>query len=100
VTPAHFLVRKEKFDLSFVGSLQNERRHPRNYFQEFQANYGRLPQSICAWIGPEGDFTLDELEAIQAAGARPISLGCLVLRVETAATYCLSIINYELQATP
>ncbi|MGH7975732.1 MAG: 16S rRNA (uracil(1498)-N(3))-methyltransferase [Limisphaerales bacterium] len=48
-------------------------------------------------MGPEGDFTLGELRAIQNSGALPISLGSLVLRVETAAIYCLSILNYELQ---
>jgi 16S rRNA (uracil1498-N3)-methyltransferase len=85
------------FDLSLVGSLQAGRRHPRECFQEFQAKHGRLPQNVAAWIGPEGDFTLDELKAIQAGGALPISLGRLVLRVETAAIYCLSILNYELQ---
>jgi len=84
------------FELALVGSLQKERRHPRECFQEFQAKHGRLPQSVGVWIGPEGDFTLAELEAIQAAGALPISLGRLVLRVETAAIYCLSILNYEL----
>ncbi|MGH7992377.1 MAG: RsmE family RNA methyltransferase, partial [Limisphaerales bacterium] len=84
------------FDLSLVGSLQSERRHPRACFQEFQAKHGRRPQSVAVWIGPEGDFTLDELKAIQAGGALPISLGQLTLRVETAAIYCLSILNYEL----
>jgi 16S rRNA (uracil1498-N3)-methyltransferase len=84
------------FDLSLVGSLQGERRHPRECLSGFQAKHGRLPQSVGVWIGPEGDFTPEELEAIQAAGAAPISLGRLVLRVETAAIYCLSILNYEL----
>jgi 16S rRNA (uracil1498-N3)-methyltransferase len=56
-----------------------------------------LPKSVGVWIGPEGDFTLDELQAIQNSGAQPISLGNLVLRVETAAIYCLSILNYEFQ---
>jgi 16S rRNA (uracil1498-N3)-methyltransferase len=87
-----------QFELSLVGSLQKERRHPRECFQEFQAKHGRLPQSIGVWIGPEGDFTPEELDAIQAAGALPISLGRLVLRVETAAIYCLSILNYELNS--
>jgi len=98
VTPAQFLTRKEKFDLSLVGSLQSDRCHPRECLGEFQAKHGCLPQSVGVWIGPEGDFTLDELKAIQASGALPISLGRLVLRVETAAIYCLSILNYELQA--
>jgi 16S rRNA (uracil1498-N3)-methyltransferase len=84
------------FELALVGSLQKERRHPRACLQEFQAQHKRLPQSVGVWIGPEGDFTPEELEAIQAAGALPISLGRLVLRVETAAIYCLSILNYEM----
>jgi 16S rRNA (uracil1498-N3)-methyltransferase len=97
VTIEQFLARKEKFDLSLVGSLQKERRHPREVFHEFKIKPGRLPQSAGVWIGPEGDFTLDELKTIQNSGAQPISLGRLVLRVETAAIYCLSILNYELQ---
>jgi 16S rRNA (uracil1498-N3)-methyltransferase len=88
-TPTHF-------ELALVGSLQKERRHPRDCFREFQAQQKRLPQSVGVWIGPEGDFTPEELEAIQTSGALPISLGRLVLRVETAAIYCLSILNYEL----
>jgi 16S rRNA (uracil1498-N3)-methyltransferase len=50
-------------------------------------------------VGPEGDFTPAEFNAIRASGALPITLGQLVLRSETAAIYCLSIINYELQST-
>jgi 16S rRNA (uracil1498-N3)-methyltransferase len=97
VTIEQFLARKEKFDLSLVGSLQKERRHPREVLSEFETKHGRLPQSVGVWVGPEGDFTLDELKTIQSSGALPISLGNLVLRVETAAVYCLSILNYELQ---
>ena len=98
MTIEQYLARKEKFDLSLVGSLQKERRHPRECLSGFQAQHKHLPQSIGIWIGPEGDFTPEELEAIQAAGALPISLGRLVLRVETAAIYCLSILNYELNS--
>ncbi len=98
VTPEQFIVRQEQFDLSLVGSLQTERRHPRECFREFETKHGRLPQSVGIWIGPEGDFTLAELNAIEAAGALPISLGRLTLRVETAAIYCLSILNYELNS--
>lgn len=95
-TLEQWLARKEKFDLALVGSLQPDRRHPRECFREFEAKQGRLPQSVGIWIGPEGDFTPEELNAIEAGGALPISLGRLVLRVETAAVYCLSILNYEL----
>ncbi len=96
VTIQEFLARREKFDLALAGSLQTERRNPRDVFGKFQVANGRLPKSAAVWIGPEGDFTLDELKAIQDSGAQPISLGKLVLRVETAAVYCLSFLNYEL----
>lgn len=36
-------------------------------------------------VGPEGDFTADELELMYGAGGTPFSLGGLVLRAETAA---------------
>ncbi|HEU5397280.1 MAG TPA: RsmE family RNA methyltransferase, partial [Verrucomicrobiae bacterium] len=93
---SEFLSRPEPFDLSLVGSLQAERRHPREVFAEFEAANGRRPKTVAVWIGPEGDFAPEELRSIQNAGAHPISLGPLVLRVETAAIYCLSFLNYEL----
>lgn len=36
-------------------------------------------------IGPEGDFTAEEVQQAQAAGYSLLSLGALVLRTETAA---------------
>lgn len=46
-------------------------------------------------IGPEGDFSPDESAAAIAAGFQPISLGSIILRVETAALFCLSALRYE-----
>ncbi|SPE60290.1 Ribosomal RNA small subunit methyltransferase E [Verrucomicrobia bacterium] len=100
VTPAEFLARGEPFELPLVASLQSDSQHARNYFRAFETQHGRRPRSLCIWIGPEGDFSGAELDAIKASGARPITLGQLVLRTETAACYCLSIFNYELQAPP
>ena len=98
LTPKQFLDRKEEFELPLLASLHSGARHPREYFAAFRAEQGRMPRSMCVWVGPEGDFTSDEVAMITAAGARPMTLGRLVLRTDTAATYCLSIINYELQA--
>lgn len=94
-TATAFLAGREDFDLRLVASLQPDGKHPRDWFRAFFAEHGRHPRSVCVWIGPEGDFTPGEYEAIQAAGARPITLGPLVLRTDTAAMYCLSIVNYE-----
>jgi 16S rRNA (uracil1498-N3)-methyltransferase len=96
-TISEFLSRGEKIELSFVGSLQTERRHPHEWILEFQQHHGRPPHNAGVWIGPEGDFTLTELQTIEAAGAKPITLGELTLRVETAAIFCLSFLNYELR---
>jgi 16S rRNA (uracil1498-N3)-methyltransferase len=98
VSLKEFLRRREIPELTLVGSLQTERRHPRDVIAEFRSQHGRKPASAGVWIGPEGDFTLEELLAVEAAGARPITLGSLTLRVETAAIYCLSLLNYELSA--
>ncbi len=45
-------------------------------------------------IGPEGDFSRDEVAYAQAHGARPVSLGALTLRSETAAMATLAIVQY------
>jgi len=96
--PREFLARREEFELPLVGCLEPGSRHPRHWFDKFFAEYKRGPKTICVWVGPEGDFTPAEYGMIKNAGALPITLGRLVLRVETAATYCLSVLNYELQA--
>jgi 16S rRNA (uracil1498-N3)-methyltransferase len=98
VALSKFLAQDGQPELMLVGSLQTERRHPRAVFAEFRARHGRLPRSVGVWVGPEGDFTLAELKAIEAAGAQPVTLGELTLRVETAAIYCLSFLNYERSA--
>jgi 16S rRNA (uracil1498-N3)-methyltransferase len=46
---------------------------------------GPPPAAVLACIGPEGGFAPDEDALLRAAGARPVSLGRTVLRVETAA---------------
>ena len=46
-------------------------------------------------VGPEGDFSTAETGLALAAGFLPVSLGSIVLRVETAALFCLSALRYE-----
>lgn len=93
MTPREFLQRNETFSFSFVAALHPDARHPRSHFEA--AGFGRGgPGAV--WVGPEGDFTPEELKMIRASGAAPITLGPLILRSDTAAVYCLSILNYEL----
>jgi 16S rRNA (uracil1498-N3)-methyltransferase len=46
-------------------------------------------------IGPEGDFTPEETQAALTAGFLPVTLGNIILRVETATLFCLSALRYE-----
>ena len=97
-TPAQFIARSEPFDLAFVASLQPGSQHPRELFAAYRAQHGHAPERVCVWVGPEGDFTPEEIAITRGAGAIPITLGPLVLRADTAAVYCLSVLSYELQA--
>jgi len=94
---SQFLARQEKFELSLVASLQGDGCLAGEQIRHFAARHGRMPASVSVWVGPEGDFTPAELEAIRTWGAMPITLGRFVLRCETAAVYCLSILSHELQ---
>jgi 16S rRNA (uracil1498-N3)-methyltransferase len=100
ITLPALLERGDKFDLSLIGSLRDDARHPREYFDAFRKLQNKPPASVCVWIGPEGDFTDAELSSVKNMGARPMSLGPLILRSDTAALYALSIVSYELQSWP
>src|SRR5205085_2449796 len=84
------------YDLQLIGSLQSDATHLKKVLGEYQAEHGRGPESVLMCIGPEGDFTPAELNLARSHGCRPITLGPIILRVETAAIYCLSILSYEL----
>ena len=50
---------------------------------------------MIVFIGPEGDFTSEEVRVSEAKGAKGVSLGENILRCETAVTMVLSVLNYE-----
>ena len=54
----------------------------------------RETKTVAVWIGPEGGFSLPEVEAVQSAGGVPITLGKRILRTETAPLAALSVIMY------
>lgn len=51
-------------------------------------------EKIGVFIGPEGGFGLDEVEAAKNAGAEIITLGRRILRTETAAITTLSLLMF------
>ena len=89
-TPLHF-------DLQLIGSLQPGAQHLKTILADYaQAHGGARPERVLMMVGPEGDFTPAELALARSQGCAPLTLGPIILRVETAAIYCLSILSYEL----
>lgn len=82
-------LKEQSFDLKCICSTKNSRNLNYNYLQE---------QKNCATmifvIGPEGGISPKEEELLESFGYLPISLGPRILRVETAAIYIASIINF------
>jgi 16S rRNA (uracil1498-N3)-methyltransferase len=86
----------ESFDLELIGSLQPGARHLKKVLADYSNEHQRRPRSVLMLVGPEGDFTPAELALARRHGCQPITLGPIILRVETAAIYCLSVLSYEL----
>jgi 16S rRNA (uracil1498-N3)-methyltransferase len=91
-----FFLASTAFDLRLIGSLQPEAQHLKEILADYSNEHQHLPGSVLMLIGPEGDFTPAELALARHHGCRPITLGPIILRVETAAIYCLSVLSYEL----
>jgi len=85
-----------RFDLRLIGSLQPDAQHLKKILADYSGEHQHRPQSVLMLIGPEGDFTPAELALARRHGCCPITLGPIILRVETAAIYCLSVLSYEL----
>ncbi len=53
--------------------------------------------TVAIFIGPEGDFTSQEVAAAIKAGCQPVTLGTTVLRVDTAAISSVGLVRYLLR---
>jgi 16S rRNA (uracil1498-N3)-methyltransferase len=95
-TVAEGLANLSKTDLSFVATFDPQAQHPRSHIKRYLEIHQHPPKNVSLWIGPEGDFTPDEIQAMLSKGVLPITLGASVLRSETAAIYGLSCLHYEL----
>jgi 16S rRNA (uracil1498-N3)-methyltransferase len=93
-TPRAFFDRGQRFDLMLIASLQGDSLPMKRALAEAGA---RRPKSVLILVGPEGDFTPAELSLAKSHGCRPVTLGPIILRTETASIYCLSVLNHELQ---
>lgn len=91
-TPQQFFKENHGTELKLLASLETERRS----LKEVLKALSTAPTQVTIMIGPEGDFTPSESAAAKNIGFQPIHLGPIVLRSETAAIYCLSVLAHEL----
>ena len=77
------------FDLKLIPTLETERKTLKNIFNQTTRQF----KKIILLIGPEGDFTPQEIILAKEAGFLPVSLGKQVLRVDTAAIAAVSFIK-------
>lgn len=96
VTTKEFFAALPPADLLLIASLEPDARHVKEVLGAYSAAKGSPPASVLVMVGPEGDFTPGEAALAKAAGAFPITLGPIILRTETAALYCLSVLGHEL----
>lgn len=94
--PKAFLEKFDRPELLLIASLQPDARPLKTVLAEFTSTHSRLPRSATVFVGPEGDFTPAEISLAKSHGCIPITLGPIILRTETAAIYCLSVLAHEL----
>jgi 16S rRNA (uracil1498-N3)-methyltransferase len=59
------------------------------------SKFESAPTHLTVFIGAEGGFSPKEVEKFKELGFDPVTLGSLVLRVETACIAILSVIEYH-----
>jgi 16S rRNA (uracil1498-N3)-methyltransferase len=78
----------------FVAALTPGAMPMRQALAEFRAR-AAIPAAAGWFVGPEGDFTIEELQILLHAGAIPVNLGRQILRTETAAIWGLCVLGAE-----
>jgi len=78
---------KREYDLCLVCTISPGIKRIREVLEE------KKPKRVFILIGPEGDFTSEEIEDALKEGFIPVSLGDLVLRTETAAIAVCSFLK-------
>jgi 16S rRNA (uracil1498-N3)-methyltransferase len=81
------LADSDSFDLKLIPTLVGKLRSLKEIF------LNTCPRNILVLIGPEGDFTPEEVDLALKTGFIPVTLGELVLRIDTAAVAVTSFIR-------
>jgi 16S rRNA (uracil1498-N3)-methyltransferase len=82
------------FDLKLIPTLEDEGKTLKCIFNQPDRKF----RKVIVLIGPEGDFSLPEVNLAKAAGFQAVTLGQEVLRVDTAAIAVSSFIKFNAQS--
>lgn len=85
LTPFKDFIHKERSGLKFIAHCYNEIESV-DLFNTLMKSKGNV-DDVTVLIGPEGDFSIDEVKLAIKNGYTPVSLGESRLRTETAALY-------------
>ncbi len=99
------LTQIEKFALCLICSENEQERHIKTVLRHRAGQAialrekweGQAPpaEAIAIFIGPEGGFSTEEVNAAREKGCIPVTLGRHILRTETAAIACVAVVVYE-----
>lgn len=78
-----------------MGLFAYEGKSDREIMEFLKVHKSSAIRNIWLFVGSEGGFSQDEVNAFKAQGLEPVTLGEQVLRVETACLALVSIIKYE-----
>ena len=81
----HEIQEDERRTVVFVGAESGD-----SFWEVLTGLNRKVVREVVILVGPEGDFTPDEMEGLLARGVRPVRVGSHRLRTETAAIVLLS----------
>ena len=90
---SEWLKSKPVFETAIVASLDDRAVHLKTMLAD-----SPISGDVAVLIGPEGDFSAEEYQSAYDQGFKPISFGDIVMRVETATMYGLSVLQHEIGA--
>ena len=86
----NWVAEREKYEVEIVAALD-----PRSEKINIVLARQTETSSGALLVGPEGDLSQTEYNAAISSGFAPVCLGKIVLRVETATLYCLSVMSCQ-----
>ena len=86
---SNIIIDEKLSGLKLIAALADDTEPIRRALKDFKGD------QIIVAIGPEGDFTPDEVKSAVERGFISVSLGFRVLKSDTAGLFALSVIDYE-----